>query len=78
MSGPSQMRTRQRMTSGTLTIVSPSKQDVQHAARVVAKGPQEICESEGCCCLQTLNLVAFERKERRLQARRKAPSRRSE
>ena len=46
------------------------QEDVEHAARVVAEGPQEICEG-GVLLLQTLNLVAFQRKERRLQTGKK-------
>ena len=46
------------------------QEDVEHAARVVAEGPEEICEG-GMLLLQTLNLMAFQREERRLQAGKK-------
>src|SRR4029077_723128 len=46
------------------------QEDVEHAARVVAKGSEEICEGR-VLLLQALNLVAFQREERRLQTGKK-------
>ena len=58
------------MTSGTLTSVSPKQEDVEHAARILAEGPQEISERR-MLLLQALDLVTFQREKRRLQARKK-------
>ena len=58
------------MTSGTLTIVSPSKRTLS-TRRGLSRKVRRKSASEGCCLLQALDLVAFEREKRRLQTGKK-------
>ena len=66
-SGPSQIRKRQRTTSGTLTSTSAEQEDVEDAARILAKDADEFLERR-MFLLEPPELMGLEGEERGLQS----------